>query len=73
MFPIRPLLAATGLTVGQLGRRVRASGYDVKFAARHGLTLSQADRWALRCGQSIEGLWPAEYAGYDQLAGKVGW
>lgn len=57
-FPIAPLLAATGLTAGQLGDQVKASGETVAYAAENGLTLSEADRWAIRCQHMPEHIWP---------------
>lgn len=57
-YPIQPLLDAAHITTGQLGRAVNANGTTITQAARDGLTLSQADRWAIRLHLMPEEIWP---------------
>lgn len=58
LFPIEPLLAAAKITVGQLARAVNANGSAVHQAALYGLTVSEADRWAIRLGHHPATVWP---------------
>ena len=49
-YPLQPLLDAAGITRSQLQKRTKTSGADMCKSGREGCTLSQADRWAVRCG-----------------------
>lgn len=57
-FPIEALLEVAGVSLGQLGRLVAANGLIVAMAAVHGLTVSEADRWAVRLGYHPSFVWP---------------
>lgn len=57
LFPLEPLLAATGLTQTRLQRKVHASGKDMARAAREGCTAAQADMWAVRCNLHPFAVW----------------
>lgn len=50
IFPLQPLLDAAEITQGMLARRTNTSGHEITIAAQHGLTVTQADRLAIRCG-----------------------
>jgi hypothetical protein len=62
LWPLAPLLAAAGYrTLHPFAVRVRASGESVASAAALGLTDSQADRWAVRCGLHPGLVWDTWY------------
>ena len=62
LVPLHPLLDKTGLTVTGLSRRVACNGSRVREADTlmpcGGLTVWEADRWAIRCGLHPIDVWP---------------
>jgi hypothetical protein len=58
LFPLRPLLDAAELTESALARHVHANGTAIRMAAAAGCTVSEADRWAVRCGFHPAEIWP---------------
>ena len=59
IWPIKPLLDATGLTlVTHFARRVKANGQTARRAYTKGLTDRQADQWAIRLGYHPGEIWP---------------
>lgn len=61
LFPVGPLMAATGLTSAQLGRWARCSGTVWARVLRYGLTERQADRLACKAGLHPVSVWPRWY------------
>lgn len=57
VFPLQPLFDLTGLSRKRFSIQVHANGSDIRKAAEHGCTASQADRWAIRCGYHPFTVW----------------
>jgi hypothetical protein len=57
-YPLQALVAASGLTEAELGRRVGLSGSTLKHVREHGLAERSADRYAVRAGMVPSAVWP---------------
>lgn len=57
VFALQPLLDAAELSRSGLQTVSKASGEDLRIAAEEGLTVAQADKWAVRCGFHPAEIW----------------